>query len=137
MSQDSKRNRWPNVVVGLILIGVGVWFVYQIFYRGIMSITSDPKSLVFISGPTLLFFGSIILIRGIVFAKKAFSGRTVLYSGLLMFIVGIYPDVYLPLLLGGKEEAVQQLGLFVRITTGYPGIVLSVIGFFIRNLNKD
>jgi hypothetical protein len=138
MPNDIRKGRLQSAVVGLILICAGGWLTYQIFYRGIMSITSNPAGLVFMLGPTLFFFGMTALIRGIVAEKRGVSGKNVLYCGLLMFIIGIYPIVYTPYLVGDQEaEVAQWLGQFIRISTGYPGILLSVIGFFIRNWRKD
>lgn len=138
MPQNSLKIRLAGAVTGFVFIGMGGWLTYQIFCQGIMSITANPMGLIFILGPTLFFFGTMMLIRGVVSGKKAFSGRNVLYTGLLMFIIGIYPFVYTPYLIGNsRAEAAQWLGQFIRVSTGYPGIILSVIGFFIRNLNKN
>lgn len=138
MTHDIRKSRLLSTVIGLIFIGLGLWLTYQIFYRGIMSITENPIGLIFISGPALFFFGAVSMIRGIISGKNAFSGRNVFYAGLLMFIIGIYPYVYTPFIIGGRDaEVAEWLGQFIRISTGYPGILLSIIGFFIRNRNED
>lgn len=138
MPNDIWKGRLQSAVIGLILICAGVWLTFQIFYRGLMSISGNPEGLVFILGPMLFFFGLTVLIRGIISGKKVVSGRNVLYCGLAMFIIGIYPIVYTPYLIGDREADVTKwLGLFIRISTGYPGILLSVIGIFIRNRRED
>lgn len=138
MSQDVWKGRRLSTLIGILFICTGGWLSYEIFYQGIMSITANPMGLVFIAGPALFFFGVTALIRGIIWGKKAFSGRNVLYSGLLMFIIGIYPFVYTPYLIGNSQaEAADWLGQFIRISTGYPGILFSIIGFFIRNKNRN
>ena len=138
MPNDIRKGRLKGAVIGLILICLGVWLTFQIFFRGIMSITTNPMGLVFMMGPTLFFFGMTALVRGIISGKKVVSGRNILYCGLAMFIIGIYPLIYTPYLIGDREaEVAEWLGQFIRISTGYPGILLSVVGFFIRNWKKD
>lgn len=137
MAKHVTRNRWPAVIIGLVFIGAGAWLTYQIFFQGIMSVTASPAGLVFMLGPACFFFGLTAAVRGLLLQKKAFSGRNVLYCGLLMAVIGIYPALYTPLLIGGRDpETAQWLGRFIRISTGYPGMLLVVVGLFIRNKNN-
>lgn len=137
MSNDIAQIRWKSAITGLIFTGVGGWLIFQIFFQGATLIFEGPIYLVVLLGPTLFIFGAFALLRGLIWGKKAFSGRNVLYAGLFMFIVGIYPQVYLSLLFGSPDfGVVERLGQFFTISLGYPGIPLTIVGFFIRNLNK-
>lgn len=136
MPNDVKQIRLRSAVIGLIFMGLGGLLIYQIFFQGVLVIRENTMGMIFILGPTVFFYGTLTLIRGIIWKKNAFSGRNVLYSGLFMLIIGIYP--FVSLLLGDPEAGLDRnFGLFIIISICFPGILLSIVGLFIRNLNRN
>ena len=114
MSKSTDRQeRFSNAIIGLVVIIIGIFITYILF-------NSTPRGtggsildwLIFI-GPMLFLMGIVMLVRGLVWEAPAFSGRTVLYTGLLMLLVGGFPWLIFHFLLEAVgEKALEYLGHF-------------------------
>ncbi len=129
-----RKTRLVNAIIGLILIISGVLLIYYVFFRT----SIDDVSLIFTRlsylSPMLCIMGIVIFIRGIFWGAPAFSGRTVLYTGLLMLLLGVFPWAYTPLIIRDRGmEGSGMLGMLIFLFVGIPGLILTIIGFIIRD----
>ena len=84
---------------------------------------------VFLS-PALLILGVVALVRGLIGAQGALSGRSILATGVAMLVVGAFPWVYTGLLVGGSpgNEGAGMLGTLIFLVVGIPGLLVTLAG---------
>jgi len=135
MSKSTDRQeRLSNAVIGLIVICIGFGIVYWFFSRIPHNVRPSLWEWLIIFGPMLIIMGIVMLMRGLLWGQSAFSGRTVLYGGLVMLLIGGFPWIYTPLLIKDHVgEGSGMLGTLLFLIVGIPGLVLTIIGFFIRD----
>jgi hypothetical protein len=128
-------NRLRSLIPGLFILALGVLCTYNLFQVREDRILFLPTFTIFL-GPTLLVAGlAICILRGI--AGPGASKRGILLlSGLLMMLVGGFPWIYTPWLMGDRPggEAAGMMGTLIFIFVGFPGLMLALISFFLRRL---
>jgi hypothetical protein len=80
--------------------------------------------------PTLIILGTVALVRGLIGAGSALSGRSLLWTGLAMLLGGACPWVYTGLLIGGSpgNEGAGMLGTLIFLFVGVPGLLVTIAG---------
>ena len=85
---------------------------------------------VFAVTPVLTLYGLVASARGLLFDTPLFSKRTILYTALLMLLVGAFPWAYTGWIIGGRpgNEGAGMLGTLIFLFVGVPGFALAVAG---------
>jgi len=80
--------------------------------------------------PALLILGAVALVRGLIGAQSALSGRSILATGVAMLVVGAFPWAYTGLLVGGSpgNEGAGMLGTLIFLLVGIPGLLVMLAG---------
>ncbi len=81
------------------------------------------------SAPAAFIVGVVVFVRGLAWSAAVISVQNILFSGLLMLVVGGFPWAYTPLIIGdGGMEGSGMLGTLIFIFIGIPGILATTIG---------
>jgi hypothetical protein len=138
-----KRFRTSSVIFGLVLIGLAIgifWYGnYDVSHTKGAGNAWDFLALLFILTPTMIMFGIIIIIRGCFWGAKVISGRNILITGLIMLVIGAFPWLYTPWLMGtrGGDEGSGMMGTMIFLFVGIPGLLLTILGFICGGRESD
>jgi hypothetical protein len=94
---------------------------------------------VFAVTPVLTLYGLVASARGLLFDTPLFSKRTIIYTALLMLLVGVFPWAYTGRIVGGSpgNEGAGMLGTLIFLFVGVPGFTLAVVGLIAGWLSED
>lgn len=128
-------SRLYAVVSGLALAGIGFAVLYYLDAHAGRFGPRSPMELVALLMPSLFFLGIVIAVGGLLVGEKIFSPRAILFTGLLMLIVGAFPWVYTPWLTGDRPngEAAGMLGTILFLIVGVPGLFLTLLGAWLHH----
>jgi hypothetical protein len=138
-----RRFRASSVIFGLILIAIAIGIFWYGNYAG-----SNAKGarggfglfdwlVIFI--PLMFMSGIVITIRGMIWGAKIWSGRNILITGLIMLVIGAFPWLYTPWLMGtrGGDEGSGMMGTLIFLFVGVPGLLLTIFGLICRGWESD
>ena len=129
---DDDKSR-SNAVVGLVVLIIGGGLLWHFLAPGANPNPNMLLSLLSLGGPALTVIGGVMLVRGFFWGEPAVSGRTILYSGLIMLLFGAFPWIYTPMIIDDNGgEGSGMLGTFLFIFLGVPGLLMTIIGFLTR-----
>jgi hypothetical protein len=79
----------------------------------------------------LSLMGPVILVTGGVLILGQALSRSILIVGIVLLIVGGFPWIYTPYLMGtrGGDEGSGMFGTIIFILVGLPGLLMTIIGF--------
>ena len=126
-------------VPGIVLMLIGIAAIMIPFgantnYRSSWSLLD----LLLLFGPTLFFMGISMTILSFFPGARVFSPRTILLTGLLMLVVGIFPWIYTPYFFNGRSnEGSGMMGTLIFLMVGIPGIILTILGLLMGGINSD
>jgi hypothetical protein len=138
-----SRFRVSSVVFGLILIGIAIGIYWYTNYNISHTIRAQSRywflDILFTFIPTFIFAGLVITIRGIIWGARIWSGRNILITGLIMLVIGAFPWIYTPLLMGARKgsEGPGMLGTLIFLFVGIPGLIFTIFGFICGGRESD
>ena len=127
---DNLRARMRPALVGIGLVAVALLIAVVKLGGDAVGEGGSVLLLPFLLAPTMLVAGLVIAARGLIFNAPALSRRNVLYTGLLMLLLGACPWVYTDLLIGDRpgNEGAGMLGMLLFLFVGVPGLGVLAFG---------
>lgn len=139
----AASNRLLTGLLGLLLSAGAVllaWGCFRFAAAGGSPGRGSMLSLaVFAVTPALTLYGLVASTRGLLFDTPLVSKRTILYTALLMLLVGGFPWAYTGWIVGGRpgNEGAGMLGTLLFLFVGVPGFTLTVAGLIAGWLSAD
>ena len=125
----SPTSRITAVLIGAGLVGLGVWMAFPFWDPHPNPHGPGPWANLALVAPTLFFCGLVAMLGGALVGTAIFRWRTLLLVGLLMLLVGAFPWIYTPLLVGDHGgEGSGMLGTLLFLFVGVPGLILTIAG---------
>ena len=126
-------------VPGIVLMLIGLAATMGPFMSTANMRTSwSLLDLLLLFGPTLFFMGIAMTILSFIPGARVFSPRTILLTGFLMLVVGIFPWIYTPYFFNGRSnEGSGMMGTLIFLLVGVPGIVLTILGFLMGGIHSE
>ena len=131
MAKTNRAGRevaWPKVAIGLPLGVLGI--------ASIINLVIPPQNRFLspgfdIAGPLALPLG-VGLIASAFEKGRKFGSGPVLWSGIAMLALGVFPWLYTPLLIPSSKEQAANLGGLLFVFLGLPGICLTLTALAAR-----